>query len=314
MSIRFQCEQCGHSIDVDDRLEGKHGKCKHCGHSVVVPAHHKEEEASPALRLRPLTGEEPTEALGKLLSAPPPLKVRAAESDPRIIAEMISEPDAPPLSHGRPSDNYTVTDPHHLTRAQSSSGPPPLWKLFPTMSARWLARNLRTLRDWLYVASVACLVLVLIAYLFQWKTLLHLGALGVVASNISMLYVGLAYLISLPFKESLGHGLANLLIPFYAIYYWSTRWGRMKTAVYKTVGSFLPIALVGLAYLIYEEAPVVEAAIKQKLPALEKRIERATSKLEAKADSTLGPIEERVGPLLKPEKKETGGRHRSRPE
>lgn len=313
MSIRFQCEQCGHTIEVDDHLGGKHGKCKHCGHSVVVPTP-KAEEAGPVLRLRPLAGEEPTEALGKLLAAPPPLKVRAAEADPRIIAEMISEPDAPPLTRGRPDDNYTVTDPHEFTRAHSSSGPPPLWKLFPTLSARWLARNLRTIRNWLYVASVGFLVLVLIGYLFQWKTLLHLGALGVVASNISMLYVGVAYLISLPFKESLGQGLANLLIPFYAIYYWSTRWDRMKTAVYKTVGSFLPITLVGLAYLIYKEAPVVKAAVQEKLPAFEKKIEQATSKLEAKADAALGPIEKGVMPLLKTEPEESARHHRSTPE
>ncbi|SIO58364.1 hypothetical protein SAMN05444166_5652 [Singulisphaera sp. GP187] len=313
MPIRFQCEQCGHTIEVDDHLGGKHGKCKHCGHSLVVPTS-RVEEAGPALRLRPLAGEEPSEPLGKLLNTPPPLKVRAAEADPRIIAEMISDADEPPLTHGRPSDDYVVTDPYQLSRAHSSTGPPPLWTLLPRMSARWLARNLRTLRNWLYVASVGFLVLVLIGYLFQWKTLLHLGALGVVASNVSMLYVGVAYLISLPFKEGLRYGLANLLIPFYAIYYWSTRWNRMKTAVYKTVGSFLPIALVGLAYLIYEEAPVVEAAIERKLPGLEQRIERATAKLEAKADTTLGPIEERVGPLLKPEPPEKGRRHRSAPE
>lgn len=314
MSIHFQCEQCGHAIEVDDHLGGKHGKCKHCGHPVVVPTPKAVEvEAGPGLRLRPLEGNEPTEALSHLLAAPPPLKVRASEADPRVIAAMISEADAPPLTHGRSAENYAVTDPFHVTRTHSSTGPPPLWKLFPTMSARWVARNLRTLRDWLYVASVGSLVLVLIGYLFQWKTLLHLGALGVVASNISMLYVGLAYLISLPFKESLGQGLANLLIPFYAVYYWSTRWSRMKTAVYKTAGSFLPIALVGLAYFIYEEAPVVEAAVKKRLPTLEKRIERATSKLEAKADATLGPLEERV-PLLKPESEGANRRHRSSPD
>jgi len=166
------------------------------------------------------------------------------------------------------------------------------------------------LRDWLYVVSLAFLVLVLIAGLFHWKTLLHLGALGVVASNISMLYVGLAYLITLPFKESLKHGLANLLIPFYAIYYWSTRWSRMKTAVYKTVGSFLPIALVGLAYLVYEEAPKVETAIEQKLPKWEKSLGRITTKLESKTDQTLAPIKQRVDPLLGSERRESRSTHR----
>jgi hypothetical protein len=121
---------------------------------------------------------------------------------------------------------------------------------------------------------------------------------GVVASNISMLYVGVAYLVSLPFKESLKQGLANLLIPGYAVYYWWVNWPRMKMAVVKTLGSFLPIALVGLAYLVYEEAPVVKAAVKRKLPEVERRLERATTKLEVKTKTALGPLEKQVEPLL----------------
>lgn len=307
MSIHFQCERCGHPIDVDDRFEGKHGKCKHCGHSTIVPARTHgweggtgERKDEPALRLRPLSGQEPSELADHLLAAPPPLKIRAAENDPRPLVEMISDPDEPLISRGRGARLYSVTDPYHASRAHSSSGPPPAWTLVPVRTARWVASNLRRIRDWLYLVSLFCLVFVLLGYLFHWKLLLHLGAVGVVASNISMLYVGVAYLVSLPFKESLGQGLANLLIPFYAIYYWSTRWPRMKPAVTKTLGSFLPIALVGLAYLVYTEAPAVEAAVERRLPALEEKLERTTSALETKADKALIPIRKRVRPLLDP--------------
>jgi len=302
MSIQFQCERCGHAFDVDDRFEGKHGSCKHCGHSVVVPGRQANPEASaPPLRLRPLDGDDSSGAVDPRLAAPPPLKVRAATADPKIIVEMISDVDEPPSKQQRGEPNYTVVTPDHRTRARSSSGPPPDWKLVPVRTARWVASHLRTLRDWLYVASVFCLVVVLIGYLFQLKTLLHLGAAGVVASNVGMLYVGVAYLVSLPFKESLGQGLANLLIPFYAVYYWWAHWPKMKPAVYKTLGSFVPIALVGLAYLVYKEAPVVKHAVEKRLPALESKLDRAATTLESKADRALAPLEKRVGPLVKPE-------------
>jgi ABC-type multidrug transport system fused ATPase/permease subunit len=118
-----------------------------------------------------------------------------------------------------------------------------------------------TVRNWLYLTSVIGLVIVLYGYLFSWMNMLHVGATIVVVSNISMLVVGLAYLISLPFKESLHHGLAHL-IPFYAFYYWSTRWHKMRRPVYNTIGSFLPIALVVLGYAIYKEKDQIERAVE----------------------------------------------------
>jgi hypothetical protein len=135
------------------------------------------------------------------------------------------------------------------------------------------------------------LVLVLIGYLFQLKLLLHIGALGVIAANIGMLCAGVAYLVTLPFKESLRHGLANLLIPFYAIYYWTTRWPRMKTPVYRTLGSFLPILLVVIAYLVYEEAPAVEQTLEKEIPALEKAFENQVPGLDRKLEQVLEPLE-----------------------
>src|SRR5262249_44970318 len=147
---------------------------------------------------------------------------------------------------------------HRLTGRHSSAGPPPLWTLLPSMTARLVASYFRRIRDWLYVVSLAFLVVVLLGYLFHWKLVLHLGVVGVIASTPGMLCVGVAHPVTLPFKESLAHGLATLLVPFYAIYSWATRWPRMKTPVYKTLGSFVPIALVVPAYAPYEEAPAVE--------------------------------------------------------
>jgi len=169
--------------------------------------------------------------------------------------------------------------------------------LLPTLTARFFARQFRLLRDRLYVVSILFLVMVLIGYLFQVKILLHLGALGVIAANIGMLGAGIAYLVTLPFKESLWHGLANLLIPFYAIYYWTTRWPKVKTAVIRTVGSFLPVLLVAIAYLVYEEAPAVEEAVKKEIPALEKVLDERVPALDRKIDQVLEPLEKKVAPL-----------------
>ena len=36
--IRFNCEQCGHKIGVQDKYVGKRGKCPECGAIVVIPA------------------------------------------------------------------------------------------------------------------------------------------------------------------------------------------------------------------------------------------------------------------------------------
>jgi hypothetical protein len=293
MSIEFLCEQCGRSLNADDGLEGKLARCKECGHVQVIPAL--------ALRLRPMEGEEPPRVAEHLLVPPASLTVRPTESEPRRKPEAVSDPDADPVRaiprrgggarrpHG--SETYTVLDPHRFSETRSSLGPPPRWTLLPSLTARFAARRFRRLRDWLYVVSLAFLVLVLIGYLFQVKILLHLGALGVIAANIGMLGTGVAYLVTLPFRESLLHGLANLLIPFYAIYYWRTRWPRMKTAVFRTLGAFVPILLVAVAYLAYEEAPAVETTIEKQLPALEKAIEKEVPALDRDLERLLEPLE-----------------------
>jgi len=228
---------------------------------------------------------------GHLLASPAPLTVRPAEADPRPRPAAISDPDEPRPKRGRGAEDYSVLDPHRLTRHHSSAGPPPFWTILPSMTARLVASYFRRIRDWLYVVSLVFLVVVLLGYLFRWKVVLHLGIVGVVASNIGMFCVGVAYLVTLPFKESLAHGLANVLIPFYAIYYWTTRWPKMKTPVYKTFGSFVPILLVVLAYAAYEEAPVVERAIERELPVVENALERRVPVLEKQVDDALGPLE-----------------------
>jgi hypothetical protein len=117
----------------------------------------------------------------------------------------------------------------------------------------------------------------------------------------------------LPFRESFRHGLANLLVPFYAIYYWTTRWPKMKTPVYRTLGAFLPIALVALAYAVYKEAPVVKAKIEEELPVIEKALDERLPALDKKVEEVLEPLEKTAAPPSAPGRPSAGARRPSAP-
>jgi hypothetical protein len=276
MSIHLQCESCGRPIDVGDHFAGKRGHCKHCGHLIAVPAHAA--AAEEGLRLKPTEDDEPAGVHDHLLKEQAPLYVRHAEAEPKLAPRAISDVDTAPL---RPDENYTVNAPTVKVR-HSSAGPPPFWMNIPTLTARSLSHLLRTLRDWGYLVSLAALVLALIGFIFKIKGALHTGVVVAIAANIEMLVVGTAYLVTLPFKESLHHGLANLFPP-YAFYYWYTRWPKMKTPVKRTVGAFLPIALAGLGYLLYEDGDKIKETGERVIEKIEGKVEGAVSKVEGKA-------------------------------
>jgi hypothetical protein len=243
MAIRFACTHCGHTIELGDHLAGAHGHCKHCGEAMVVP-HQATASGQPApMRLRPIAEEGQADEAG-------------------------ASPLRQPLPTGTPADPYNVLG---ESGPMQTVGQPP--KVRNTLLIRLELKVLRKTRNWLYVVSVVSLGLAAYGYFLQIKSALHWGIMGVVASNISMLVVGVAYLVSIPFKEGLLYGLGNLLCPPYAVYYWVTRWSKMKKAVLNTVGSFLPIVLVALAYFLYEEAPVIEKRFEAELPGLEKKFE-----------------------------------------
>jgi hypothetical protein len=81
---------------------------------------------------------------------------------------------------------------------------------------------------------------------------------GVVVVNTGMLGTALGYLVTLPFRDGLAVGLAVLLLPPFTVYYWVKHWRTMRMPVLNTLRSFAPIVLVGLAYVFFEEAPVIE--------------------------------------------------------
>ncbi|HVV99221.1 MAG TPA: hypothetical protein VHB77_02705, partial [Planctomycetaceae bacterium] len=164
--------------------------------------------------------------------------------------------------------------------AEASSGPPSFLAVLPLRIGRFIARRLRRLRDWLYLISVAAGVAMLIGFLFKYTLALHLGAAVIIIANIGMLVVGAAYLVTIPFTDGPVQGLACLLLPPYAIYYWIAHWHKMRKPVKNTLGAFLPIALVGLAYFFYEEGPALEQAVEKTLPAVGRTVEEKLERVD----------------------------------
>jgi hypothetical protein len=280
MSIRFGCERCGHVIEVADRFSGLHGHCKHCGHSMVVPDDGVSADAAGppgGLRLRAI--DDADAADDSLDAVPSRLAVRPVESasvaplPSHLQVDDLDANDMDPSKswwsrrrRGGPS-GYVVLDPEGRDRR---GGPTPLGGKYASRAARFVASALRLARDWLYVISIGFLAAAGLAFVFQAKWLLHVGAVGVVAANAGMLAISLFYLVVLPFRDGLTRGLACLLLPPYAIYYWATNWPRMKTPVVNTLKSFAPIALIGAAYLVYTESPEVQREVQEVERVLEK--------------------------------------------
>jgi hypothetical protein len=291
MAIQFHCEACGRLIEVGDHFAGQHGHCKHCGRPIVIPqpAHHAA-GADDGFRLKPAEGAEPAGVHDHLLNDHTPLGVRHAEAEPKVEPRSITNPDTEPL---RPGDDYTIRPPSVKVQ-HSSAGPPPFWVNIPTLTARSLARLFRTLRDWGYMISLAFLVLALIGFVFGLKGALHVGVVVAIAANIEMLVVGVAYLVTLPFKESLHHGLMNFFPP-YALYYWYTRWPQMKVPVKKTIGAFLPMALAATFYFAYEDGAEFEKKAVQKLEAIEGKVERGVHQVE---DKVAPGVEKKIDKVL----------------
>ncbi len=267
MAIRFACEQCGHPFEVDDRHAGQLGRCKHCGHIAPIPGS-KVESPAPAigLKLRPIDDEgaghhrEAVPAPGLQIRPVPPEDIPATRGLDPDEDEHDHEPQPQPSRRRSKRKQevplYPVLDPDQSEARQAR--PFHLNPHYETRLARFAARYLRWARDSLFVISVAFLALGTIGYAFEIKALLHVAAAGLVGANIGMLVVSLFYLVTLPFKDSLAKGLATLLLPPYAVYYWVTHWPRMRRPVINTARSFAPIVLVGLGYLFYLKAPVIE--------------------------------------------------------
>ena len=108
-----------------------------------------------------------------------------------------------------------------------------------------------------------------------------------------MLVDALFYLLTLPFRDSPVKGIGVILLPPYAIYYWVTRKGPNEEAGAPGVGLICTILLVGLAYLFYEEAPLIGKGAKQVEGSVEKGAQKVARMFE-KGEKAIG-----IGPSSK---------------
>ncbi len=275
MPIHFACEKCGHPFEVDDRHAGHLGRCKHCGHVNMIPGSARpagaESPAGGGLKMRPI--EE--ETTGDPANAHPVagLKVRPVHAGDEAASRGL-DPEEPETKRAsargwfgskrkEPSGPYVVLDPDRREDAQARAFH--LNPHYETRLARMASRTLRgdSRRTGSTSSSLCFLGLAGYAFVSSNRPLLpHAGAVGVIACNVGMLVAGVFYLITIPFKHSLPHGVGTLLLPPYAVYYWVTHWPQMRKPVINTLRGFTPIALVGLAYLLYVEAPAIEEGAK----------------------------------------------------
>lgn len=268
-------------MDVDEHLAGQPGHCQQCGASIWVPASEAHASAAP-LRLRPLDSDDPVTAAALLHATHAEPQLREADADPDVTVEAVSPP--PKAGEQEPVNPAYPVLPSEYDRELEPRSPIPRGVAFLRI-ARFISGELLSVRNWLYVVSMLFLVVALCGFLFKWPLFLRLGAVGVILTNLGMLVVGLIYLVSLPFKEGPLYGLANLFPP-YAVYYWVTRWPRMRGPVMKTLSSFTPILLVALAYVFYKETPVVEQAVEERLPAVEKKLDETLPSLGLEPESS----------------------------
>jgi hypothetical protein len=247
--MKFLCEQCGHILEVDESLVGKHGHCKNCGHEMTIP--------SPGFRLEPL--QEAMSHGADAAKEPAPAKHSAAPARSQTERVKLAPIEIPTERASRLDEDLDDGTPYEIDKdfepppsAVPSSSVPVLmearagWRHL----VRKLLGTLSKFEDAIYLVLMLFWMIGAVAFLFELKPLAWsmLGLL-VICSVLLLLLGGLEVFIK-PFRESLRHGLAFVLLPPYAIYYVATRWPQMKRPFKKAVGAFLPlIVLVVLALL-----------------------------------------------------------------
>ena len=242
MTMKFSCEQCGHPFEVDESLAGKRGHCKSCGHEMAVPTTGFRLEPLPATSGEghdegPKASKKQAPAHGKLRKER--VKLTPVEEPSRKVSS--SEED---LDDGIP---YEIDKDFEPPRSAVPSSSVPLlmearagWR----HTMRKLLGKLSKFEDAIYLVLMFFWLIGAVAFLFELKPLAWsmLGAL-VICSLLLVLLGGFEIFVS-PFKESLRHGLAFLLLPPYTIYYIATRWKQMKRPFRKAIGAFLPLIVL----------------------------------------------------------------------
>lgn len=226
MAITFACEKCGKPFEVADELAGKRCRCKQCGHTFLIPMRSSRGSVRPESSLR-------SDAARPRQARPAPSPV---DDDPYGIDDVV----APPKPGVDPEWEEFV-----LPKRPGFSPSPKLKKA----NSRGSSRERGSLPSWVPLAGLGVLGISFLFALFS-STAATVFVVGVALIGIGLVVVGSIQCLITPFREDIVCGLLYIFMPFYALYYLSSRWEDMKRGFVKILlgyGCIIGIALISPA-------------------------------------------------------------------
>lgn len=243
MTIDFACPKCGAPFTVPSSLAGKTGRCKKCRHQMTIPASKPvaaQVAASGMFRLSslstagagagPVRGASARPADGGGLGFPShvglaPLteEVRPVfgKGAPPLQKQYSFNPDLL-LENSAPGSSYKLVASHKVLptvgRETTGARTPGFLERIWRSQARAVLRVVRQLSDLVYLLTVPCVILILVAIVLDRRDLAVLGATGVIVLSLLRLVLEGFALVAGPFKENPLQGILFLIPPFTFIY------------------------------------------------------------------------------------------------
>jgi hypothetical protein len=247
MTIDFSCPRCGAPFSVDARMAGKSGRCKKCRHQMTIPSSPAPAPLSAATGMFRLSsaavgagagagsGGPVFGGISSVGLAPLTEEVRPVPGRGKLAPQKqySFNPDLL-LENSRPGSTYKLVPSHKAlppVARQPSGGKPPgplarLWR----GQARAVLGVIRQLSDLVYLLTIPCVMLILLAVILGRRDLAVMGATGVIALSLVRLALEGVALVAGPFKESPLQGILFLIPPF-TFYYLYKHPKRTKKAI-----------------------------------------------------------------------------------
>ncbi|MEW4566940.1 hypothetical protein AB1L88_03645 [Tautonia sp. JC769] len=243
MTIEFACPRCGAQFTVAATLAGKSGRCKKCRHEMTIPspgprpAAAAQVAASGLFRLSAAgtagvggtrraaasngdgggVGLNSDVGLAPLTEEVRPVFGKGA---PRLQKQYSFNPDLL-LENSAPGSSYKLVASHKVlptVGGKAGARTPGALERFWRSQARGVLRLVRQLSDLVYLLTVPCVILILVAIVLDRRDLAVLGAAGVIALSLLRLALEGFALVAGPFKENPIQGILFLIPPFTFIY------------------------------------------------------------------------------------------------
>ncbi|WP_152052560.1 hypothetical protein [Tautonia marina] len=240
MTIDFACPRCGAQFTVPASLAGKTGRCKKCQHQMTIPASKPvaaQVAASGMFRLSSLStagagavrGTGARQADGGGLGFPSnvglaPLteEVRPVfgKGAPPLQKQYSFNPDLL-LENSAPGSSYKLVASQKVlptVGSKASARTPGFLERLWRSQARAVLGLVRQISDVVYLLTVPCVILILVAIVLDRRDLAVLGATGVIVLSLLRLVLEGFALVAGPFKENPLQGILFLIPPFTFIY------------------------------------------------------------------------------------------------